>query len=119
MVVGKRILFVNPVVTVDGMLDDDGWPPQGFIHLSQEDGKRGSTVRHQFAPKTGEVGCAVVIFGEWTQRTSLKEALHELGHILCLDHDEQRESIMHPVIQDRAQVLTKADKERLAKRYTV
>lgn len=43
--------------------------------------------------------------------------LHELGHVLGLDHDEQRESIMFPSLQGRPQALTEGDRKLLRKLY--
>jgi hypothetical protein len=52
-----------------------------------------------------------------SERWADQIALHELGHALGLDHDEQVASIMYPVVSDRPQALTKADIARLRRVY--
>ena len=44
--------------------------------------------------------------------------LHELGHVLGLDHDESLESIMWHAVQDRPGTLTDRDIERLNEAYS-
>jgi len=43
--------------------------------------------------------------------------LHEMCHALGLDHDEGKDSIMHPQLQSRPQELSKADQTRLRRTY--
>lgn len=91
--------------------------PRGAIYIRIGDNPREGSTKHSYDKRNGEIHSAIV---EITPQAGIAwpVTLHEVGgHVLGLDHDELRESIMHPVLQEQAQYLTESDIKRLRKTY--
>jgi len=114
-----RPLFLNPVEAPDGL--DLAKPVTGAVVLKDDNGvdpDHGST-ELRWDKRDGALLSAVVVLPEAHEDNAKRDAvaLHEAAHALGLDHDEGKDSIMYPSIQDRPQELSGADKELLRRVY--
>jgi hypothetical protein len=113
-VLGK--LFTQPV-DAPAELDLDRLP-RGHIGFDVGDDPEHGTCEHRYDKATGELLSAKVTLPviEGNDKR-VKVVYHEAGHALGLDHDEQRQSIMYPTLQDRPQELTTSDRDLLRRLY--
>jgi len=109
--------------------DVGSFPPSGMVYLrtsvyatdqdvcdTTNDG--GAVTQHKYDKETGDILSAVVTLPD-PYISSYTHAIltHELGHVLGLDHDEHKSSIMYPVMHGRPQTLSDSDKRLLKKIY--
>lgn len=108
-------------------LNWDQMPPTGFLAIIPQSVARESKsspttlyghCEHRYEKATGKILSARITLPSGMKAPELSRILqHELCHALGLGHDEQAQSIMHPKIQDRAQVITEHDKQLLRDQY--
>lgn len=67
--------------------------------------------------KTCEIKSAMIVMPELPMAPGFHMFIHELGHALGLDHDNDKESIMYPTVQGAH--LPPQDRERLREKYGV
>jgi hypothetical protein len=98
----------------------DQLPPAGssLVSVFDDDGAEPNHGQTTFTnTPEGEMERARVQLPEAQIHLARKLIRHEFGHVLGLDHDEQRGSIMYPSIQGRPQALGTGDIKRLREYY--
>ena len=89
-----------------------GPPPAGFIFVQvahegldsevlETTDKGGAVTQHKYERPTGEIKSATVTLPDDSGSKRMEMMVHELGHVLGLDHDERRESIMYPTLNEQ------------------
>lgn len=95
--------------------------PAGIVYLGFKNTFESVSVaqtRHLYDKRSGRILSAEVIFADEIDLTYLYVvALHELGHVIGLDHDRERYSVMYPVVVDRSTYFTSKDVDRLKEVY--
>lgn len=95
--------------------------PAGIVYLRMKNASESVLVaqtRHLYDKRSGRILSAEVIFAYEIDPTYLDVvALHELGHVIGLDHDRERSSVMYPVVVDRSIYFTSKDVDRLKEVY--
>ncbi len=95
--------------------------PAGIVYLRVKDVSESditAQTRHLYDKRSGRILSAEVIFSlELDPKYLDVVVLHEFGHVLGLDHDRERESVMYPVIVDRSADLSSRDVKRLREAY--
>ena len=115
-------LFASGLIPTDAapMPDPENLPDgAAWIRMGGPDmPKTHAHTMHTYARETGRIKSALVEVPDIDEKETQRGVMvHGLGHVLGLDHDEQRASIMYPVLQQRPQTVTEADIERLRKHY--
>jgi hypothetical protein len=117
-VTGETV-FLLPEVT---RREDSGSLP--FLVFSVSVGQQQSmgnyvgATRHSIEKPTGRVIAAQVeLVNTGSPAGNFLVALHEFGHVLGLDHDQDRNSVMFPIAHSYTQKLTKNDVEYLKRVY--
>jgi len=78
----------------------------------------GGVTKHKYDKRTGEILSALVLIDpKLTNKQTEATWLHELCHVLGLDHDRTRDSIMFPTLQDRPTKLSDKDVKALVDAY--
>lgn len=95
--------------------------PAGIVYLRVKNASESVLVaqtRHLYDKRSGRILSAEVIFAFELDPTYLDVVvLHEFGHVLGLEHDRERSSVMHPTVVDRSADLTSKDVVRLKEVY--
>jgi hypothetical protein len=124
-IAGNSGLFM--MGSVPRMLNWDHMPPTGFLAVipcsAARESKDSLTTlyghcEHRYEKAAGRILSARITLPSGLKASELAKVIqHELCHALGLGHDEVRDSIMHPKIQNRAQVITEHDKQLLRDQY--
>jgi hypothetical protein len=81
-----------------------------IIDLCEDRKAHGATTKHRYDKKTGQIlSASVCIDPGLSGLTLYKAVLHEMGHVIGLDHDREKTSIMYPSIGARPKELSKKD----------
>lgn len=95
--------------------------PDGSILLHLRDGEgdaHGAATRHRYDKRDGRILSAdVAVDRGFSGEVLRKVVLHELGHVLGLEHDRERSSIMYPTGIDRPNKLSSRDVKSLKAAY--
>jgi len=124
-IASNSTLFI--VGSVSPNLNWDQMPPTGFLAVIPQSVARESKdssitlyghCEHRYEKAVGRILSARITLPSGLKAPELSKVIqHELCHALGLGHDEVKESIMHPKIQDRAHVITEHDKQLLRDQY--
>jgi hypothetical protein len=110
----ERPLFMHPIEAIPEMRLESA---SGIV--LQDDGgldpDRGHTELHW--DQDGNLIRALITLSEAHADKRGAIMLHEAGHALGLDHDEQRDSIMYPTLQTWPKLLSQADQDLLRRIY--
>ena len=91
-------------------------PPLGVVYVKDCEGRQvieGSTQFYKDSNKT--ICCAILRLPEFEESPymTLGVTMHELGHLLGLQHIDDPGSVMYPISKIRPQVLSERDSETL------
>lgn len=116
--VGKRVLFLLPLQSPPELDMDKVVGISLRPDTEQVVDKRHASTVLRWDKLTGQIYTAAITFPELDDADQIYAVtLHEACHALGLDHDEIRDSIMFPSLQDRPQALTDHDEALLRKVY--
>jgi len=78
----------------------------------------GTTIIHSNTKNDGKILSVHIKMRSGLTGNNLETAIrHEIGHVLCLDHDDKKSSVMYEYTEGRLKYFTSKDIERLRKRY--
>ena len=109
--------------TFVGVIDRPIEPSPGLVPVLIDENKQNrADTFFGVDKKTGfmQVAAIVMPVGKYTRRIALLFAMHELGHVLGLDHDpDLHNSLMHPKLEGNGEMtaVTQEDIQRLRRYY--
>lgn len=117
--VGFRVFWPVQMALPEMRMDTPGYLSVKFRDDGGEDPDHGSTVFYPGEPPTTSA-LVTVPRGrdrELTGEERFALVLHEVGHVLGLDHDDRADSIMFPVLRGRPREMLAMDIERIKGTY--